>query len=122
MSYRNTETSLSRSGRGTAFAEADRVSDREAARFLGRPWSAKEKISVSEFRSGLKSEKHGEFWQMVSDLEAETGRPLPAELRAAWHLRLAGCEGISAPRGVLGAFRAAPLFTARWLAARLLSP
>ena len=122
VSYRNTENSLSRSGRETAFAEADRVSDREVVRFLGRPWSAKEKMLVSEFRSGLEPEKHAEFWRMVSALERETGRPVPSELRAAWNLRLAGCGGSSAPRGVLGAFRAAPLFTARWLAARLLSP
>lgn len=122
VSYRNTENSLSRSGRETAFAEADRVSDREAERFLGRPWSAREKLLVSEFRSGLEPEKHEEFWQMVSSLERETERPVPAELRAAWYLRLAGCGGLSAPRSVLGAFRTAPIFTARWLGGRFVSP
>lgn len=122
VSYRNTENSLSRSGRETAFVEADRVSDREAARFLGRPWSTKEKVLVSEFRSGLEPEQHEEFWRMIFALERETGRPVPSDLRAAWNLRLAGCGGSSAPRGVLGAFRAAPLFTVRWLMARVLSP
>lgn len=121
VSYRNTDASLSRAGRDLAFAEADRVSDREAVRFLGRPWTSGEKLSVSEFRRGMEPAKHGSFWRVIAALEKETGGPLPRELRAAWHLRLAGCGGVSVWTGLAGAFRAAPAFTARWLTERLLS-
>lgn len=121
VSYRHAESSLSKTGRDVAFAEADRVSDREAQRLLGRPWKAEEKILVSEFRSGMNAGLRRDFWKMIGAMEKETSRILPGRLRAAWHLRLAGTgESVSA-REIAAAFVMAPWFTTSWLCRRCVS-
>ncbi len=119
--YRHTESSLSRAGRDLAFAEADRVSAREAERMLGRPWNSDEERLSAEFRRGMGAGLRGRFWEMISALEKETGRALPTKLRAAWHLRLAGTGGGGAAAEVMAAFRTAPMFTMRWLYGRFVS-
>lgn len=121
VSYRNGEDSLSRTGRELAFAEADRVSDREARRLLGREWRPEEKQLVSEFRRGLGTKSQASFWRMLGHIEKETGTRMSPRLRASWQLRLAGADKRSFASGVLSAFAAAPLYTTRWLTERILS-
>lgn len=121
VSYRHTEDSLSRTGRDLAFAEADRVSDREVESLLGRRWTPEERRSVSVFRQGSGAAKRGTFWKMIEAIERETPLPLPPKLRAAWHLRMAGVGPSVAAGEVASAFHAAPKFTARWLCERFLS-
>jgi hypothetical protein len=118
VSYRQTETSLSSAGRDLAFEEADRISGREAQRWLGRSWTEKEKSLVSDFRKGLKPSLHRDFWRMINALEHEKSSPLPPKLKAAWHLRVAGSGDSVSPSEIMSAFRAAPAFTARWLVER----
>lgn len=122
VSYRHVETSLSKSGREEAFAEADRVSAREAKRRLCRPWSAAEQELISSFRRGLPASRRRDFWKLIAALGRETGKPLPPLLRAAWHLRIAGSVRRAAPAEMLAAFGLAPGFTARWIRDRWLSP
>jgi len=119
--YRHAETSLSKTGRSLAFAEADRVSAREIERRLGRPWTEHEAGLVSAFRSGLPARSRGDFWHLIAALEKAEGSSLPPKLRAAWHLRLAGTEGRADASEILSAFRAAPVYTARWLLERFFS-
>jgi GT2 family glycosyltransferase len=121
VAYRHTETSLSRTGRETAFAEADRVSEREARRFFGRAWSDEEHMLVSAFRRGLPSGRRGAFWRMVGSLEAERGSRLPRSVRAAWHLRLAGADPAARVPETSAALRTAPLFAIRWMRDRWFS-
>lgn len=121
VSYRHAETSLSKTGRNLAFAEADRVSAREFARWMGRAWSAEEGDLVSAFRSGSASLSKREFWRLIAALEKAKGSRLPSKLRAAWHLRLAGVGGGIDAAEVAAAFRAAPRYTASWLYRRFLS-
>lgn len=119
VSYRHAETSLSKTGRESAFAESDRVSEREALRRFGRTWRAREKELVGGFRRGdLCPARQKEFWQLVSALEDETKTALPRRLRAAWHLRLAGSSGRRAPSEVVSAFLADPFFAVRWMIRR----
>lgn len=121
VSYRNGEESLSRSGRELAFAEADRVSDREARRLLGREWRPEEKQLVSEFRKGLAARRRQSFWRMVGQIEKETRKRMSPRLRASWHLRLAGTDKGNLVSGLLSAFATAPFYTTRWLGERIFS-
>jgi len=121
VSYRHSETSLSKTERTLAFAEADRVSGREAARWLGRAWTREEAGLVSAFRSGSASVCKRDFWSLIADLEKAKASSLPSKLRAGWHLRLAGVGGGVDAAEVAAAFRAAPGYTARWLYRRFLS-
>ena len=117
VSYRHVETSLSKSGRNTAFAEADRVSAREAKRFLGRDWTEREARVAGAFRRGLEPSKRKEFWELIAECERELGKLLPPRIRASWHLRIAGSTNAFVE--VLAAAHADPAFTARWIAERL---
>lgn len=119
--YRHAETSLSKTGRSLAFDEADRVSAREVRRWLGREWTPEEARLVSAFRSGLLSEDKKNFWRLVADLAKTTGTDLPSELRASWHLRLAGAGERIDTGEIAAAFRAAPFYTTRWLSDRIFS-
>lgn len=119
--YRHAETSLSKTGRSVAFAEADRVSAREVQRRLGRQWTVKEEKLVSEFRSGLPAESKKKFWDLIAALEEAKGSRLPSTLRAAWHLRLAGTGASVDASEVAAAFRAAPAYASRWLLERFFS-
>ena len=122
VSYRHAESSLSKTGRDVAFAEADRVSDREVEHLLGRPWSPGEREWASAFRKGLPHGMRRDFWKMIHAVEKETPRILPPRLRAAWHLRLAGAGGGGAAvREIAAAFVVAPGFTARWFFERFVS-
>jgi len=119
--YRHTKTSLSQAGRDLASSEADRVSDREVRRFLGRPRTAHEEQLVSSFRRGLDPRLHGEFWSMIAAIEKETSHALPPLVRTTWLLRLAGTGGSRSKDALLKAFCCSPIFTLRWLVRRFLS-
>lgn len=116
--YRNTETSLSRSGPDLAFAEADRVSARTAMSFFGRPWTEQEDRVVSEFRRGLSGLRRNDFWELLESLQREKRLAFPSRLRAAWHLRSAGFSREARLAEILSAFVADPRFTISWLAER----
>ena len=122
VSYRHAETSLSKTGRETAFAEADRVSAREARRLLDRDWAERESRLAGAFRRGLEPTERAEFWETVRRLERERGMRLPARLRAAWHLRVAGAVRAAALPEMASALGADPAFTLRWIFERWLSP
>jgi len=118
VSYRHSETSLSKTGYELAFAEADLVSEREVRRWLGRSWHTDEKLLVSAFRQGSASGVRRPFWRMINSLERESSQPLPPKLRASWHLKMAGSGGIVHPDQILAALRAAPRFSLGWLCSR----
>lgn len=118
--YRHSESSLSKSGRDRAFAEADEISAREAGRFFSRPWAPGEAALAGEFRRGLDAGSRREFWELLGRLQVERGSVVPRSLRSAWHLRVAGSS--SAPAEVASAIWADPGFGVRWLAERFLAP
>jgi glycosyltransferase involved in cell wall biosynthesis len=120
VSYRYAQKSLSNAGRDLALAEADRVSEREVLRWLGRKWSADEKTLVSDFRRGLRPPEYADFWAMIGAIERETSSRLPVKLRAAWHLKLAGATGAITLSEISSAFRAAPGFSADWIVTRVI--
>lgn len=122
VSYRHAETSLSKTGRETAFAEADRVSAREARRLLGREWTGREVRLAGAFRRGLTPTEREEFWKTIQRLECERGMRLPPRLCAVLHLRVAGAIRAAAVPEMAAAFRADPAFTLRWIFERWLSP
>jgi glycosyltransferase involved in cell wall biosynthesis len=121
--YRRTGGSLSRAGEEAAFAETDRVSDREVRRIFGRGWSQEESRLTRAFRRGLPAHDQRDFSRTLASLEAEfvQRHPIwaigPRSLRAAWHLRLAGSAGPGLPAlaQIGAALRADPRFTMRWI-------
>lgn len=122
VSYRHAETSLSKAGRDVAFAEADRVSAREARQWLGREWREDEAGVAGKFRRGLAGDDRRLFWKVIDDLERGGNSGLPARLRAMWHLRVAGSDRRTALPEMAAAFRADPAFAWRWVCERWLSP
>jgi len=63
VAYRHLTSSLSKTGRSTAFAEADHISKREAARNFGELPSREELHAMSCFRQGLSKSTHRAFWK-----------------------------------------------------------
>lgn len=121
VSYRHLATSLSKSGRATAFAEARRVSEREAERVFGRPLSVSEHDLIAGFREGS-PEGRREFWALYRRLRE--GRIRDADFRrteALHRLKAAGAAGggLSMLAEIAAAASAAPGVTARWFADRL---
>lgn len=119
--YRHLATSLSKSGRSTAFEEARRVSEREAARRFRRPLSAEEHLLLAAFREGLDEAKRQAFWQLYESLRGDSAHATDAARTAALHhLKAAGA--MKRPHAVLGevlaAFRASPVATVAWMAQR----
>jgi hypothetical protein len=120
--YRHLATSLSKSGSNTAFAEARRVAEREAARVFGRPLSEGELDLLASFREGLPAGKRETFWTLHGKLLSKFS-PTPDLGRtvALQHLKAAGA--VQKPAAVLAemaaAFQASPGATVRWLAERL---
>lgn len=122
VSYRHAETSLSKTGRETAFAEADRVSASEARRLLGREFTEQESRLAGAFRRGLEPAERKEFWKTIRRLERERGMRLPPRLRSAWHLRVAGAVRAAALPEMASSLSADPAFTLRWIFERWLNP
>lgn len=123
--YRHLENSLSKAGRDRAFAEAERVSRREAERIFGRSLDEGERALLTAFREGLDPERRAAFWRFY---EAERQkRPTPEALcgiAARHHLKaagaLVGASKAAALADLLGAFRLDAMGTMNWLAARYL--
>ncbi len=122
VSYRHAETSLSKSGRDVAFAEADRVSACEVGRRFGREWRENEAAMSGKFRRGLSHADRKSFWKVIEDLECERQSKLPVRLRAMWHLRMAGSDRRGALPEMTAAFCADPVFVWRWIYERWFSP
>jgi hypothetical protein len=119
--YRHLSTSLSKSGSNTAFAEARRVAEREAARVFGRTLTPRERDLLAAFREGLPAEKRAAFWALQRELLSVA--PFTPDLRrtvALQHLKAAGAVGQPAAilTEIAAAFAAAPATTLRWLVER----
>jgi glycosyltransferase involved in cell wall biosynthesis len=123
--YRRTPSSLSRAGEGLAYAEADRVSAREAKRVFGRSWSEDEERVTAAFRRGVVAD---EFPAMRRRWAAEFRQRHPqwsrgpASMEAAWRLRMAGAANgkMAAAVRLLGAWLFDPRFTSSWIVDRWL--
>lgn len=123
VSYRRTSDSLSRAAEDAAFAETDRVSDREGRRIFGRDWSDEELRLTRAFRRGLPTRDQNEFLRMLDSREEDFVRRHPSwadgprRVRAAWYLRLAGSAGQTVPAlvRISAAFFADPFFTIGWI-------
>lgn len=119
--YRHLATSLSKAGSGTAFSEARRVAEREAARVFGRTLQPAELELLASFRAGLDGANRKPFWRLYRELRAD--RPVTDDFRrtmALHHLKAAGAVGQPAMAAeILSAALIAPGVTFRWLADRL---
>jgi hypothetical protein len=115
VAYRHLSTSLSKAGKSTAFAEADRVSAREAARVFGGSPSAEILGLLSAFRAGLDARTHGRFWEFYTTALRKRGGGMRGE-EAVHRLKSAGAVGgLLAVQDVVRAFCLDPLRTSRWL-------
>lgn len=119
--YRHLATSLSKSGRSTAFAEARRVSHREAERVFARALTESEHDLLAAFREGLDAGRRAAFWRLYEDLKRGTPPPADAPRTAALHhLKAAGAVGLPAAIAeVAAALNASPRDTLHWLTERL---
>jgi hypothetical protein len=97
VAYRHLTSSLSKTGKSTAFAEADHISKREAARHFGELPSREDLHAMSAFRHGLSKSTHRGFWKFYQKrLHAQS---LSMRREAALHrLKSAGAMG-----GIMGA-------------------
>ena len=121
--YRHLERSLSKSGRAAAFAEARRVSCREAQRVYGRPLTEVESDLFASFREGLSPKDRRDFWALYHELlaHAVTDRNLRC-VEAVHHLKAAGAlslhSRLHALSEVCQAILTAPRVTIAWLLER----
>ena len=127
VSYRHLTTSLSKSGRSVAFAEAAKVSQREARRVFGRNLTESEASLVASFREGLDAGDREAFWRFYDDLLSNRNAradDLPRTV-AMHHLKAAGALSSKALRPavaeILTALRTDFGATLRWLATRFLT-
>ncbi len=125
VSYRHLNSSLSKAGRDVAFAEARKVSEREAARLLGHDLSFAENDLIAHFREGLPASERMKFWTLYHRL---LGRLLshPRDLRrtvALHHLKAAGAMTSRAPMiaELARAFSTQPFVVLGWLRERFSS-
>ena len=123
--YRHLTTSLSKSRKNVAFAEAAQVSAREARRVFGRDLSEREAGLIAAFREGLDPGNRRAFWRLYEQLLLNRDtRDLPRTM-AMHHLKAAGALSSKALRPaimeILLALRADFCATVGWLAARYVS-
>jgi len=122
VSYRHLASSLSKTGRGAAFAEAQRVSDRETQRVFGRVLSRKESKLIASFRQGLRTADRKRFWRLYAVLANEIPSRPPDFRRtvALHHLKAAGAMYSRFDRvaELLRAFTVQPFVVLRWLSDR----
>jgi glycosyltransferase involved in cell wall biosynthesis len=125
--YRHLNASLSKAGSNTAFAEAERVSAREAKRVFGRNLSEREAHLIAAFREGLKPGESRAFWRLYSELllTQNANADDMARTVAMHHLKAAGALSSRARwfvfLEILRAFRANARATLGWLATRYLN-
>lgn len=122
--YRHLESSLSKSGRERAFAEAEEVSRRESERVFRRTPSPTDRAVMARFREGLAAGDRRAFWEFY-DRELEGFPDAPADLNrtvAQHHLKAAGAVAAShrgaAVAELLAAARRDLRTTLGWLASR----
>ncbi len=120
--YRHLATSLSKSGSGTAFAEARRVSLREAERVFARPLSESEHDLLAAFREGLGAGQRSAFWRLYEKLKSKA--PASFDLKrtcALHHLKAAGAVTAPFPMmaEIFAALSASPKDTVQWLRDRV---
>ena len=122
--YRHLTASLSKAGRDAAFAEAARVSAREARRVFGRSLNEGESALIAAFREGLDPGNRRAFWRLYEDLlskqDARAG-DIPRTI-AMHHLKAAGALSSKASwlaiAEILKALRIDFGATLGWLATR----
>lgn len=127
--YRHLNNSLSKAGRGHAFAEAARVAKRESERVFRQELNPFEEELLARFREGLDAEHRTSFWRLYRELlekyqsRLEKAAPL-AHTVAMHHLKAAGSlsssSRASAVAEIFTALRLAPRATVAWLAERYL--
>ena len=81
--YRHLPTSLSKSEKNVAFAEAAQVSAREAKRIFGHDLSGRETGLVAAFREGLDPGNRQAFWQLYGNC-SRIGIHEPVIFPAPW--------------------------------------
>ena len=122
--YRHLPTSLSKSKKNVAFAEAAQVSAREAKRIFGHDLSGREAGLVAAFREGLDPGSRQAFWQLYEKLlsNRDTRAGDLSRTVAMHHLKAAGALSSKALHlavaEVLMALRTDFGATCGWLAAR----
>lgn len=129
VSYRHLDSSLSKAGSSTAFAEASLISAREAGRVFCRSLDSEEQALIAGFRRGLHASEISAFHALCRRLEGEfVARHLgehggPASVKTAWKLKIAGSVAHESPfvalREVASAFTADPVGVLRWAKERL---
>ncbi len=120
--YRHLATSLSKSGKGKAFAEARIVSRREAERVFARPLVGAEDDLVAAFREGLDDRHRASFWRLYENLQGKfPTSPDLARTSALHHLKAAGAvrSRTAMIAEMFSAFWVSPGTTCRWLVERL---
>jgi glycosyltransferase involved in cell wall biosynthesis len=125
--YRHLTSSLSKAGREVAFAEAAKVSAREARRVFGRSLSEHEAGLIAAFREGLDPARRRAFWRLYEELlskqDARAG-DIPRTV-AMHHLKAAGALSAKAwwlaIAEILKALRKNSSATLGWLATRYLN-
>lgn len=120
--YRHLESSLSKSGRSTAFQEAARISSREAARVFGRTLTDRESRLMASFREGLAPRHWKAFWEFYERERAGRGGDL-RRIAARHRLRSAGAMAAKKSLFVVGDLLASsrldPVGTFAWVKERL---
>jgi hypothetical protein len=122
VGYRHLSTSLSKSGRDTAFAEAGRVARREAERVFRRPLQEAEYDLLAAFREGLDARRRAAFWHLYEELKHSVPEtPDLSRTIALHHLKAAGSVAGLGPRlaEIGAALTVSPAATLRWLGERL---
>lgn len=123
VAYRHLATSLSKAGRGTAFAEASRVSQRLASELFQRNFTGEEIEAIASFRQGLSVGERNRFWKLYESLKRSHTKPDNDLSRtvALHHLKAAGAlPKHLAIAEILSALSASPMITLGWLKERFL--
>jgi len=106
VAYRHLTTSLSKTGKSTAFAEADQISQRESTRVFGSTPTLEESELLSAFRCGLSRSTHRDFWKFHAKALRSHGKGRKRE--AALH-RLKSAGAMSGVMGVTDVLHALTL-------------
>jgi len=125
VGYRHLESSLSKTGRERAFAEAEQVSRRESERVFQRELDPAEQRLLACFREGLDTENRAAFWSFYEaerrKLDGSHSRDFSRTV-AMHHLKAAGSlvarDKVSALREIAAALRGDFFTTTSWLAER----
>lgn len=120
--YRHLGSSLSKTGKNLAFAEADQVSAREASKVFKTSPSQEVLALLSAFRAGLTKENHKNFWRFY-DSELDFRSPQLKQDAAIHRLKSAGSVGgFRGVSDVFQAFRCDFATTFFWLKERYCDP